>query len=419
MQAALRAPDSTRDDHAADLPAGHLPPIGTLLSEVKPERVEWLWPGRIARGKVTLIDGDPGRGKSVLTLNMAARVSTGTPWPDSQPCPRGGVVLLSAEDGLADTIRPRLDAAGADTSRILALDLVGSDSHPILLPDDLDAIAAGVRRVGAVLVIVDPVMAFLGGEVNAHRDQDVRRALRPLADLAEEMGFAVVVIRHLNKAATAPALYRGGGSIAFTAAARIAFVVGADPQDDKRRILAPLKANLSAAPPALAFRLVEAENHTVQVLWEGESPLTARELLALPAEESTEQGSARADAEAFLRDLLADGPIESRVVLKEAREAGVSEITLRRAKQAVKVRVEKAGMRGGWTWRLAECDQDTPKVITPGERSSSALNDHLRGQPDGAEVGLPGRKTCPDGHVCYQSPNGSPFCCGHPAAATT
>src|SRR5262249_38270399 len=99
-------------------------PVGTLLSEVQPERVEWLWPGRIARGKITIVDGDPGRGRSVLTVDMAARITTGRAWPDGAGCPRGGVVVMSAEDGLADTIRPRLDAAGADSSKVVALELV-------------------------------------------------------------------------------------------------------------------------------------------------------------------------------------------------------------------------------------------------------------------------------------------------------
>ena len=167
--------------------------IGKFLSGIEPEEVSWLWPSWLALGKLALVDGDPGLGKSAMTLDLAARVSAGKAFPDGAECEPAGVVLLSAEDGLADTIRPRLDAAGADTSRILALATVPDENgHDRLLsiPEDLPLIEKGIRRVGARLVVVDPLMAFLSGDTNSHRDQDVRRALAPLAGLAERTGAA-------------------------------------------------------------------------------------------------------------------------------------------------------------------------------------------------------------------------------------
>lgn len=286
--------------------------IGRLLSEVQPERVSWLWPGRIPLGKLCLIDGDPGTGKSGLTGDIAARVSAGLPLPDGHSCEAGGVVLLNAEDGLSDTIRPRLDAAGADTSRVLSLaTTLDSEGHERMLsiPEDLSLIERGIWRVGAKLVIVDPLMAFLSGETNAHKDQDTRKALAPLAALAERTGVAVVVVRHLNKATGTNVLYRGGGSIGIIGAARSALLVAKDPEDENRRVLAPMKSNLAQPAPSLAFTLEETSNGAVRVTWQGDTDLDAVKLLATSA--GREEGEAFSEATEFLRELLRDGPILS------------------------------------------------------------------------------------------------------------
>ncbi|MGI9050608.1 MAG: AAA family ATPase [Rubrobacteraceae bacterium] len=250
--------------------------IGQLLSSVEPEEVSWLWPSWLALGKLALVDGDPGLGKSAMTLDLAARVSAGKEFPDGAECEPGGagVVLLSAEDGLADTIRPRLDAAGADTSKILALATVpDADGQDRLLsiPEDLPIIEKGIRRVGARLVVVDPLMAFFSGDTDSHKDQGVRRALAPLSGLAERTGAAVLVVRHLNKAAANNPLYRGGGSIGIIGAARMAFVVGKDPQDENRRVVASTKNNLAMPPRSLMFGLEEAESGSVRSTIEGTS----------------------------------------------------------------------------------------------------------------------------------------------------
>ena len=243
------------------------------------------------------MDGDPGEGKSALATDLAARKSIGGKWPDGVECEPGGVVVCSAEDGLADTIRPRLEAAGADLSRVLALATVTDrDGERLLsIPEDLDMIRRGIERVDAELVIVDPLMAFLSGDVNSHRDQDVRRALAPLAKLAEDTGAAVLIIRHLNKSDGGNPLYRGGGSIGIIGAARSALLVARNPEDDDRRVLAPLKANLSAPAPSLAFTLTEAANGAVRVEWKGATPLDARTLLAgsMDDEDRTELNTLR------------------------------------------------------------------------------------------------------------------------------
>jgi len=296
------------------------------LSDVQPEAVEWLWHGRIARGKLTLIDGDPGLGKSLLTLDVSARLTTGAAWPDGQPCPvQGSVLLLGAEDGLADTVRPRLDAAGADVHHVYALPVVGDagNERQPSIPDDLASIEAHLAATGALMLVIDPLMAYLGGDVNSHRDQDVRRALAPLAAMADRLSVAVVVIRHLNKSSGGPAIYRGGGSIGLAGAARIVLAVGTDPEDETRRVLAPVKANLSAPSPSLAYRLVETPG-AVRIEWLGASDVTASQLLAVPADE--DERSALDAAADFLSERLADGqPVEVKPLLRDARDAGHSD----------------------------------------------------------------------------------------------
>lgn len=356
--------------------------IGILLSDVEPEEIEWLWPSWLALGKLALMDGDPGLGKSATTLDLAARVSAGKIFPDGAEGESGGVVLLSAEDGLRDTIRPRLGAAGGDASCILSLATVPDENgHDRLLsiPEDIPFIEKGIERVGARLVIVDPLMAFLSGETNSHRDQDVRRALAPLAGLAERTGASVLVVRHLNKAPGNNPLYRGGGSIGIIGAARMAFVVGKDPQDENRRVLASTKNNLAKSPKSLMFTLEEAENGAVRVNWLGESEISAQQLLATPREE--EHADARSEAVEFLSDVLASGPVAAKQVKEEAEEAGISERTLARAKKLVGVISYREGESSGrgkgcWLWKLpvVELVEDDKGCHDPFKDAKPALN---------------------------------------------
>jgi hypothetical protein len=329
---------------------------GTLLSEVAPERVEWLWPGRIPLGKLSIIDGDPGLGKSVLTLDLAARTTQNLPMPDGTKGQAGGVVLLSAEDGLADTIVPRLVAAGADRECIVALETVGdgADRRVPTLPEDIMYLVEAIGRVDAALVIVDPLMAYLGNGVNAHRDQDCRRALLPLAAMAHEIGVAVVIVRHLNKGTGASPIYRGGGSIGIIGAARSGLLVAKDPDVPDRRILASTKCNLAPLPPSLAYDLSTADNGALRIGWMGPSPHTAESLLAAPKDD--EDRGALQDAQEVLGSVLSAGSLPAQEVKCEARKAGLSERTLLRAKAALGIKSRRVGYsKGGvWHWELPE-----------------------------------------------------------------
>src|SRR5829696_6228563 len=259
-------------------------PHTVRLSDVAPESLRWLWKDRIPASKITVLDGDPGLGKSTLLCELAARISRGDPLPgdDSEPAAPRGVLLFSAEDDVHDTIRPRIDAAGGDPQRIVFFVAVpdGSETgRPFALPRDLPILDAVVARVDAALVIFDPLVAFLPAGVSAGIDQHVRHALGALKASAERTGAAIVVVRHLNKSASANPLYRGLGSVGIIGAARSG-LLAADPDDPDRRILALAKGNLARPPVSLAFRLEDVPGATVaRVVWDGESPWTAAELL--------------------------------------------------------------------------------------------------------------------------------------------
>lgn len=344
-------------------PSGPLPVLVTL-ADVEPEEVSWIWTGRVARGKLTLLDGDPGTGKSTLALNLAAAISTGGILPGGDRVNPADVVILSAEDGAADTIRPRIDAAGGDPRRIHLLTAVTTpegEEAPDLC-SHISSIRAAVERTRAALVVIDPLMAYLGPDVNSHRDQDVRRTLRPLAQMAEETGTALVVVRHLNKSAGGQAIYRGGGSIGIAGAARGVLLVAKDPEDEDRRILAVVKNNLAKFPESLAFRL-QSVGHVARVEWDSEPvSYTADELLAVTVpdpdsqEEKTDQKTAKETAQEWLIQLLWKGPVPSKEIPAQIKEAGLSAKTVRRARESLGIICQRIGYgpEGGWEWRLPE-----------------------------------------------------------------
>lgn len=364
------------------------------LSDVEPEQVSWLWHGRIPLGKVCIVDGDPGLGKSTLVEGeMAARITTGTDWPDGQPCPLGSVVILTAEDGLADTIRPRLDSHGADAARVFAFEAVEYGPDDERLPNlalDVGRIEAAVVREGALLVVIDVLMAFLGSRTDAYRDQDVRALLTPLVKMAERTGCAVICLRHLAKSGGANAIYRGGGSIGIIGAARAGLLVALDPEDDTRRVLAVTKNNLAAPVPALAFRLVaDTERGCARIEWDGETGHTADQLLATP---DSEERTAGDDAADFLTECLAAGPLPAAEVKRLARAAGLAERTVDRARSRARVVTKRDGFGAGATYRWSldpdharQPDTHARHVRQPSDHGAHGVHDATDGD-HGAEV---------------------------------
>jgi hypothetical protein len=309
------------------------------VSDFDPRPVEWLWPGRLALGKLALLDGDPSMGKSLITLDLCARLSAGQPWPDGAPAPGSGPSLvIGAEDNAHDTLRPRLQALGADLARVFSPD--GDDplaAAPLRLPSGTAALDAAVARTGARLVVLDPLATFLDPGVCTYYEPSVRRALEPVARLAEARRCAVLFVRHLNKLRGGRALYRGGGSIALVAVCRSAWLVAADPEAPARRVLAQVKNNLAPPQPSLAYEIRTADGAPPAVAWLGPSPKTADDLLAArgPGPAATAQDEARD----FLAAALADGPLTSAELWERAREAGISDRTLYRARGPLEVRI--------------------------------------------------------------------------------
>lgn len=332
-------------------------PTYVRLSDVETEHVRWLWPGRVPYRHVTILDGDPGTSKSTVTLDWAARVSRGGTMPDDTPVDEAGVVLVCAEDRLEDTIKPRLKAAKANLDRIVSVTLPVDDKghvQPLTIPDDLERIGEVIRTTDASLLIIDPITAYLPERINSHNDASVRRALTPLAQFAHEMGVAAVLVRHLNKSGDLKAMYRGGGSIAFTGAARSVLVVAEHPEASNLRVIARVKGNLAAPVPSFAYDVLPSVEYDQPLIqWRGEIDIDADTLVS--GGDGRRASPARDDAEAFLRTVLADGPVAVPDIEDEARQAGHSWRTVQRAKEAVAIAERVQAENGqilGWEWRL-------------------------------------------------------------------
>jgi KaiC/GvpD/RAD55 family RecA-like ATPase len=337
------------------------PRQGRYASEIEAEPIQWLWPERIAVRKLTIVDGDPGTGKSTLTIDLAARVSTGRHFPDGGECCLGKAILVTAEDGPADTIRPRLEAAGADLTRVVVLSpaLSSSDGGILELPKDIARLEETVLRTRATMMVLDPFSAFLSGDVDSYKDQDIRKVTTILAALAERCDCAVILVRHLGKSEKSSALYRGLGSIGAIAAARSAFVVASDPTDgcdSARRVFCPTKSNLSRLPPALAFSLVaDPQRQVARVDWAPEPvAITADELLA-GGDRKQERGIAHAVK--LLTEQLASGPKSTVEVERAAEAARIGKRTLERARFLMGIESEKmpGALNNGWFLALPAC----------------------------------------------------------------
>lgn len=358
----LEAPPMTPQELAPQKPQSDDGAMVVRLNTIHRERVTWIWKGRIPRGKITMIAGDPGQGKSALLTDIIARVSRGALWPDGTEALQGPVVVLTAEDGLADTVRPRIEAAGGDLSLIHVITAVrrkkrrtDDNTHdPLLeLTQDIERLDAVVYETGAVLVVIDPLSAYLGAKTESWLDTTIRSILAPLAAMAERRRVTIICIMHLSKDQQKQAMYRAQGSLAFVAAARAAFAVTEDPDDKNRRLFLPLKLNVARKPPGLAFRLWEDENEVLRVAWEdGTVDVDIEQALRGPA--SPEDRAEQQDAIGFLQQVLKDGALKATEVTAQAKLARVPERTLYRAKAALKIKSQREGFgpKGEWFWRL-------------------------------------------------------------------
>lgn len=338
---------ATRD--SKQLPKNHSRAIVRRLSDVEPEEVAWLWNGFVPSGSLTMFDGDPSVGKSTIALDIAARVSTGRPMPDGTSGASGGVVLLTPEDSTAATIRPRLEAMGANLDRIAIIEAIDDErgTRYFRLPDDVDRLRELVVEYDVRLVVMDPLMAHISSKVNSWSDQETRNALMPLIKLARELNFAIIGVRHLTKKSDTTALNAASGSIAFVATARAAFLVTKDPDDDELRVLAPTKGNLATPPASLTFRIATAPNGSSRAEWCGVSAHSAASLLSA---QRTPKPTKLEEAMVFVSGFLTEGPKQASELHREATTRGISAKTLERARKGLHVQTDRQGFGSDGEW---------------------------------------------------------------------
>lgn len=309
------------------------------MSDIETEQVRWLWYPFIPYGKVTIIQGDPGEGKTSFVLAMIALLTTGKPLPEESVVAEPiSVIYQSAEDGLADTIKPRLEASGADCSRVLVID--EADKELTLCDERLEQ---AVRETGAKLIVLDPLQAYLGDNVDMHRANEVRPIFKRLRAMADRTGCAIILIGHMNKAQGLKSSYRGLGSIDFRAAARSVLLVGRLKSDTTVRVVAHDKSSLAPEGRSIAFSL-DADNG---FQWIGHCDVSVDDVLSGTGSVQTKT----ALMEDELRKMLVN-PVPAEEIFKRAAELGISERTVNIAKKNVGVDTEKVGNR--WHWRLSD-----------------------------------------------------------------
>lgn len=325
------------------------------FSDVEPEEIEWLWHPYLPLGKLTILEGDPGQGKTYLMLAIAAAMTRGYVLPDQRgrPGPPGNaiqnVIYISAEDGLADTLVPRAIRADANREHLYGVRGVssGGEPQPFSLAQ-VTLLSDAIRDTQAKLIIIDPIQAFLGAEVDMHRANEVRPLMASLSRIAELHKCAILIIRHINKG-NGKALYRGMGSIDFTAAARSVLVVAESLEDPSKKILAQAKNSLDKNGASLAFAITDDGFH-----WCGVSRMGAEELLSQQPVKGQHQQNAAME---WLVETLRNGEMLADAIMEEAEANGIKERTLRTVKARLGVLSYQRDKR--WYWRLPDEEFDS------------------------------------------------------------
>ena len=333
-------------------------------ARIAPEAVRWLWEGFLARGKLHVLAGAPGTGKTMIALALAATVSCGGHWPDGTRCEPGFVVIWSAEDDMADTLVPRLTAMGANLNNI---GFVGDKStrdgrEPFDPAGDMPALMRAVASRGEIkLLIVDPIVSAVAGD--SHKNAEVRRGLQPLLDAGQQLDAAVLGISHFSKGtAGREVTERVTGSLAFGALARVVLAAAKrSDADGGGRIFARAKSNIGPDGDGFAYDLAPGQisgrpDIEVHMLRWGE-PIegSARELLASAEDAASSECSATDEAQSWLIEILAAGPMKTSEVQKEARQAGIADKPLRTARERLGIKPYRRAFSGGWWWTLPTC----------------------------------------------------------------
>ncbi len=305
------------------------------MSDIAVEEIKWLWYPFIPYGKVTIVQGDPGEGKTTVMLRIIALLTTGSAFPDSEESRDAvNVIYQTAEDGLADTIKPRLVDAEADCSRVLVID----DADKALTMTD-ERLELALIRTKAKLVVLDPIQAYLGSEVDMHRANEIRPVMKKIGNLAEKYKCAVVLIGHMNKSSGGKSSYRGLGSIDFQAATRSVLIVGRVKDDPEVRVIVQDKSSLAPEGEPYAFRLSKEKGFS----WIGTYEITVDELLGGDC-----RNHKKKEAEKFLKEILSAGQMPQKEIEAEATGRGIKIKTLRNAKYSLGVDSVKVG--NSWYW---------------------------------------------------------------------
>jgi archaellum biogenesis ATPase FlaH len=301
------------------------------MSQVEVEQIQWVWYPYIPYGKITVVQGDPGEGKTTFVLALIALLTQGKPLPEEENGTEPiNVIYQTAEDGLADTIKPRLLSVGADCERVLVI-----DENEIELTLSDERLEQAIRQSGAKVIVLDPIQAYLGGDVDMHRANEIRPIMKRLALLAERTGCAVILIGHMNKMGGAKSAYRGLGSIDIRAAVRSVLVVGRVKDEPTLRIVAHDKSNLAPEGKSIAFEL----DPDTGFAWKGYCETTVDELLC----GNGSLLSKTSQAEKLLKDLLSEGEMLSEEITNQAKELDISNRTLKIAKQNIGVKSFRKG----------------------------------------------------------------------------
>lgn len=314
------------------------------MSEVQSQEIEWLWYPFIPYGKLTIIQGDPGDGKTTMVLNLAAKLSKGEALDENMKVTEPvNVIYQTAEDGLADTVKPRLELAGADCERIIVID--ESDKSLSMVDERLEE---AIVRTGARLLILDPIQAYLGGGMDMNRANEARDMTKKLGALAEKTKCAIILIGHMNKASGNKAAYRGMGSIDFFAVARSVLLVGRVEGELNTRAVVQIKNNLAAFGHPKAFALSEEGFQ-----WIGDYEITVDEVLGGIAPKANKMELAKQ----MLRELAeTHSAVLSNEIFDRADELGISKRTLENAKKELGIRARK--INNAWYWELDKVKQE-------------------------------------------------------------
>ena len=343
------------------------------------ELITWLWQHWLPFGKLVALVGDPAVGKSTLATTITATASAGGRWPTGERCEPMNVLYLSAEDGLGDTVRPRLEAAGPDLARVHVITHVRDETEgserPLSIPEDVDRLEHVARNLGARLIVVDVLNSFLSGRTDSHKDASLRGALAPLAAMADRLDAVVLYLLHLNKSGGTSAMYRAAGSVAYVAAARVAIIAGLHPDpeqaDTGQRVIAQVKNNLAPLAGSIGYHLVSAPPplDCAAVEWStGSMSLSADDLLrSITSEEADD----RKEIDAAIESLF-EGTTFVRAddALKQLSNTGFERNAVLRARKRLGIVTEKVSMdpKDGWVWRwpkeFTKTDQQPSRPTT-------------------------------------------------------